>query len=175
MGSKCVLDLEVGSCVFTVQLPPQKHSLSLSPSLSLSAAETLIHSFITCRTDHCDSILYGTPSKLLNKLPVCPEPCCSPAKPTSAPVTTSTLCSRNSTGSLSHNGFPTQSRTRPHPPLRQAPPRQLISYSPVLIPKLPHSTTQDQASNLGRQSPLSSCPFPLEPLMDGWMDTPSAW
>ena len=33
-----------------------------------TAAETLIHAFITSRIDYCNSILYGTTSKNLNKL-----------------------------------------------------------------------------------------------------------
>uniref|UniRef100_A0A8C5B5M7 Reverse transcriptase domain-containing protein n=1 Tax=Gadus morhua TaxID=8049 RepID=A0A8C5B5M7_GADMO len=40
----------------------------LRPTLSSSAAETLIHAFITCRLDYCNSILYGLPSTILQKL-----------------------------------------------------------------------------------------------------------
>nr|XP_061793787.1 uncharacterized protein LOC133585393 [Nerophis lumbriciformis] len=36
-------------------------------SLSFSAAETLIHAFITSRLDYCNSILYGSSCKILNK------------------------------------------------------------------------------------------------------------
>ncbi len=45
-----------------------KNIARLRPSLTFSAAETLIHAFITSRLDYCSSILYGSPSKLLNKL-----------------------------------------------------------------------------------------------------------
>ena len=38
----------------------------LRPSLSPTAAETLIHAFITSRLDYCNSILYGTTNKILN-------------------------------------------------------------------------------------------------------------
>ena len=40
----------------------------LRPSLTFSAAETLIHTFISSRLDYCNSILYGITSKTLNKL-----------------------------------------------------------------------------------------------------------
>ncbi|KAK0134910.1 hypothetical protein N1851_029372 [Merluccius polli] len=45
-----------------------KNISHLRPSLSFTAAETLIHAFITSRLDYCNSILYGTTSKLLHKL-----------------------------------------------------------------------------------------------------------
>ena len=45
-----------------------KNIARLRPSLSFSAAETLIHAFITSRLDYCNSILYGSSSKILNKL-----------------------------------------------------------------------------------------------------------
>ena len=40
----------------------------LRPTLSSSAAERLIHAFITSRLDYCNSILYGLPSTILQKL-----------------------------------------------------------------------------------------------------------
>ncbi|XP_072556731.1 uncharacterized protein [Paramormyrops kingsleyae] len=45
-----------------------KNIARLRPSLTFSAAETLIHAFITSRIDYCNSILYGSPSKTLNRL-----------------------------------------------------------------------------------------------------------
>ena len=45
-----------------------KNIARLRPSLSFSAAETLIHAFITSRLDYCNGILYGITSKTLNKL-----------------------------------------------------------------------------------------------------------
>ncbi|XP_072770959.1 uncharacterized protein [Nerophis lumbriciformis] len=42
-----------------------KNIARLRPSLSFSAAETLIHAFITFRLDYCNSILYGSSSKIL--------------------------------------------------------------------------------------------------------------
>ncbi|KAK9528429.1 hypothetical protein VZT92_012591 [Zoarces viviparus] len=45
-----------------------KNIARLCPSLSSSAAETLILAFITSRIDYCNSILHGTSSKILNKL-----------------------------------------------------------------------------------------------------------
>ena len=45
-----------------------KNIARLRPSLSFPAAETLIHAFITSRIDYCNSILYGSSSKVLNKL-----------------------------------------------------------------------------------------------------------
>ena len=40
----------------------------IRPSLSFSAAETLTHAFITSRLDYCNSILFGLPNYILNKL-----------------------------------------------------------------------------------------------------------
>ncbi|XP_060780506.1 NACHT, LRR and PYD domains-containing protein 3-like [Neoarius graeffei] len=40
----------------------------LRPTLSTPAAETLIHAFITSRLNYCNSILYGLPSTVLQKL-----------------------------------------------------------------------------------------------------------
>ncbi|XP_078020681.1 uncharacterized protein LOC144459834 [Epinephelus lanceolatus] len=45
-----------------------KNIARLRPSLTYSAAETLIHAFITSRLDYCNIILYGSSSKVLNKL-----------------------------------------------------------------------------------------------------------
>uniref|UniRef100_A0A8C1SXW2 Reverse transcriptase domain-containing protein n=1 Tax=Cyprinus carpio TaxID=7962 RepID=A0A8C1SXW2_CYPCA len=45
-----------------------KNIARLCPSLSFSAAETLIQAFITSRIDYCNSILYCISSKTLNKL-----------------------------------------------------------------------------------------------------------
>ena len=36
--------------------------------LSNTAAETLIHAFITSRLDYCNSLLYGVTTKVLKKL-----------------------------------------------------------------------------------------------------------
>ncbi|MDG2555460.1 reverse transcriptase domain-containing protein, partial [Vibrio parahaemolyticus] len=40
----------------------------VKPFLAQKHFEIVIHAFITSRIDYCSSILYGTPSKLLNKL-----------------------------------------------------------------------------------------------------------
>uniref|UniRef100_A0A3B3IPC9 Reverse transcriptase domain-containing protein n=1 Tax=Oryzias latipes TaxID=8090 RepID=A0A3B3IPC9_ORYLA len=45
-----------------------KNIARLHSSLSFAAAETLIHAFITSRLDYCDSILHGTPSRIINKM-----------------------------------------------------------------------------------------------------------
>ena len=45
-----------------------KNIARLRPSLTPSAAETLIHAFISSRLDYCNSILHGTTAKTLNKL-----------------------------------------------------------------------------------------------------------
>lgn len=38
------------------------------PSLALSVTETFIHSFLTSRLDYCNTVLYGLPSKALDRL-----------------------------------------------------------------------------------------------------------
>uniref|UniRef100_A0A3B3HFP9 Reverse transcriptase domain-containing protein n=1 Tax=Oryzias latipes TaxID=8090 RepID=A0A3B3HFP9_ORYLA len=45
-----------------------KNIARLRSSLSFAAAETLIHAFITSRLDYCNSILLGTPSRIINKM-----------------------------------------------------------------------------------------------------------
>ncbi len=45
-----------------------KYITRLRPSLSSTAAETLIHAFVTFRLNYCNSLLYSSPSKILDKL-----------------------------------------------------------------------------------------------------------
>ncbi len=45
-----------------------KNIIHLCPVRPFSAAEILIHVFVTSRLDYCNSILYGTSSKVLNTL-----------------------------------------------------------------------------------------------------------
>ncbi|KAF7659963.1 hypothetical protein LDENG_00290340, partial [Lucifuga dentata] len=45
-----------------------KNIARLHPFLPFSAAETVICDFMISRLDYCNSILYGTSSKVLNKL-----------------------------------------------------------------------------------------------------------
>ena len=40
----------------------------LQPSLSPTAAETLIHDFVTSRLHYCNSLLFGATNKVLHKL-----------------------------------------------------------------------------------------------------------
>jgi len=37
-------------------------------SLAAQAAETLIHSLVTSKVDYCNSLLYGVPNQLIQKL-----------------------------------------------------------------------------------------------------------
>lgn len=46
-------------------LSPQKHR----PSPASTAAASLVQAFITSRPDDCSSLLYDSPTKLINKLP----------------------------------------------------------------------------------------------------------
>ncbi|KAJ8372143.1 hypothetical protein AAFF_G00294270 [Aldrovandia affinis] len=45
-----------------------KNISRLRPSLSDSVTETLIHAFITSRLDYCNGVLFGVPSKALDRL-----------------------------------------------------------------------------------------------------------
>ena len=45
-----------------------KNISRLRPSLSDSVAETLIHAFVTSRLDYCNGVLFGVPSKYLDRL-----------------------------------------------------------------------------------------------------------
>ncbi|KAK5852495.1 hypothetical protein PBY51_023957 [Eleginops maclovinus] len=90
------------------------------------------------------------------------------SSPTPAPVTTSPLSCRTSTGSPSHNASTSRSfssPTRPSitrpPPTSQTAPHSFLQ-PPLVRCKSPLPSSQDQTPDLGGQSLLCLCPLPLE-------------
>ncbi len=53
----------VKSCFFHL-----RNIVRLRPSLNFKDAETVVHAFITSRLDYCNSLFYGLPNKVLNRL-----------------------------------------------------------------------------------------------------------
>ena len=45
-----------------------RNILRIRKYLSVENAKTLIHAFVTCRLDNCNSLLYGLPGYLIHRL-----------------------------------------------------------------------------------------------------------
>ena len=59
----------VSLSVRTTPCVPQSHNIRrIRKYLLQEAAATLVHSFVTCRIDYCNSLLYGLPSYQLAKV-----------------------------------------------------------------------------------------------------------
>ena len=89
---------------------------------------------------------------------------CTPPWPHHPPPPETPLAPHPTADSIQN--IPPHSQSPPQPgtslPYQSAPPPQPVPYPLLLWRKRPHSTTQNQARNLGQQSLLSSCPLPLE-------------
>ncbi|KAF7642246.1 hypothetical protein LDENG_00261560 [Lucifuga dentata] len=144
-----------------------KNIARLCPSLTFSAAETLIHTVITSRLDYCNSILYGTSSKVLKKLQYIQN---SAARLLTCSCDHITPILKNLhwlpiqqqiqfkilliTYKALHNQVPSYLTDPLHP---HTPNRSL--YFLLTATSCP---MQDQSQNLGRQGIFHCCSFPLE-------------
>ncbi|KAL2101208.1 hypothetical protein ACEWY4_002969 [Coilia grayii] len=134
----------------------------LRPTLSPSAAETLIHAFITSRLDYCNSILYGLPSNVLQKLQYVQNDCL----PAPHPENTSPPSSANSTGFPSNNVYSSRFSSSPTKPSITLPPHiSPISYTATLplavyAPRMP---TSSLPSSKPSTAPWGTEPSPSPP------------
>ena len=123
----------------------QMKSYNICPSLTSSAAVTLIHAFITFRMDLSNSILDVTSSKLQSIQKSVPF-----RSPTPAPVTTSPLSSRTSTQHIQFKILLLTSPARPLPTSHMC----STTTSPHAAP--PHRTRHQTWAARARTHPLSS-------------------
>ena len=156
-----------------------KNTACLRPSLTVSAAETLIHAFITSRLASASYMAHHPNSSINSNTFRTPLPTCSP---TPAPGNTSPLSAKNCTGSPSHTVYNSKSSCSPTNHLTTWPPPTSQTCSTTTPPPVPsdpqreislpypprtkHRTWGDRAFSAAAPTLWNSLPKPIRDCTD---------